>query len=97
MFKKLAAAKSVVVAGTNVASVSPNVDNSTGATTYTVNAKGTKATGSNAVTVTQGEPDANNVTNYAVDLSQTSKNSLVKADTAVQSLTTAANGANAKH
>ncbi|WP_171250705.1 YadA-like family protein, partial [Acinetobacter lactucae] len=64
---------------------------------YTVNANGTTASaGSSAVTVTAGSPDANNVTDYAVDLSQDTKDSLVKADTALQSVVTQIDGVDVK-
>ncbi|MGR3806217.1 YadA-like family protein [Pasteurella testudinis] len=91
-----AAAKSEVKAGTNVVSVTSE----TGAnkqTVYTVNAKDTTASaGSSAVTVAAGTPDTNNVTDYKVDLSDSSKESLAKADTALQSWTAQVNGAEAK-
>ncbi|MGQ1218365.1 YadA-like family protein [Acinetobacter baumannii] len=87
-----AAAKTEVAAGTNVSSVT-SATGANGQTIYTVNANGTTASaGSSAVTVTAGTPDANNVTDYAVDLSQTTKDSLVKADTALQSVVTQIDG-----
>ncbi|WP_151823179.1 YadA-like family protein [Acinetobacter oleivorans] len=92
----IAAAKSEVVAGTNVADV-VKTTGSNGQDIYTVNAQGTTASaGSNAVTVTAGTPDANNVTDYAVDLSQDTKDSLVKADTALQSVVTQIDGVDVK-
>ncbi|WP_215904585.1 hypothetical protein, partial [Acinetobacter bereziniae] len=64
-----AASRTEVAAGTNVASVDKSAGTN-GQDIYTVNAKGTTASaGSNAVTVTAGATDANNVTDYAVDLS----------------------------
>src|SRR5690606_16419893 len=61
-------------------------------------AKGTTASaGSSAVTVTAGTPDANNVTDYAVDLSQETKDSLVKADSALQSIETQIDGVTVKN
>ncbi|NAR77920.1 hypothetical protein GPS55_15265 [Acinetobacter haemolyticus] len=70
-------ASSTVVKGTNVTSVTSN-STSTG-TTYTVNADGSKVSaGSTAVTVSTGTKDANNVTNYAVDLSAVTKNDIQK-------------------
>ena len=82
-----AAAKTEVVAGTNVTSVAKTTG-ANGQDIYTVNANGTTASaGSTAVTVTAGTKDANNVTDYAVDLSQASKDSLAKADTALQNIT----------
>ncbi len=90
------AAKSTVVAGTNVNDVATET-NGDGSKTYTVNAKGTSVSnGSDAVTVTAGNKDAQNVTDYKVDLSQASKDSLAKADTAVQEFTTSVNGTQAE-
>ncbi|WP_232435428.1 hypothetical protein, partial [Pseudomonas putida] len=87
-----AAAKTEVAAGTNVSSVTTSTGTN-GQSIYTVNANGTTASaGSSAVTVTAGTPDANNVTDYAVDLSQTTKDSLVAADTALQSVVTQIDG-----
>ncbi|TNH04416.1 beta strand repeat-containing protein, partial [Testudinibacter sp. TR-2022] len=91
-----AAAKSEVKAGTNVVSVdeSKGADNQT---VYTVNAKGTTASaGSSAVTVEPGASDVNNVTDYKVDLSEASKASLAKADTALQTVVTQIDGAEVK-
>lgn len=86
------AVKSTVVAGTNVTDVVAT-DNPDGSKVYTVNANGTTVSnGSDAVTVVAGTKDAKNVTDYKVDLSQASKDSLAKADTAVQELTTSVNG-----
>ncbi|MFC4954147.1 ESPR-type extended signal peptide-containing protein, partial [Acinetobacter puyangensis] len=68
-------ASSTVVAGTNVTSVTSN--STTTGTTYAVNANGTTASaGSSAVTVTAGSKDTNNVTNYAVDLSASTKSDI---------------------
>ncbi|QLB15095.1 hypothetical protein A6B39_06325 [Mannheimia granulomatis] len=91
----VASAKEKVEAGTNIASVISQADQATGATTYTVNAKGTTASSANTeyVTVNAEPTDTNNVTNYKVDLSNKAKESLGKADTAVQQFTTAVNGA----
>ncbi|MFL9491523.1 YadA-like family protein, partial [Acinetobacter baumannii] len=89
-------AKTEVAAGTNVASVDKTTGTN-GQDIYTVNAKGTTASaGSAAVTVAAGTPDANNVTDYAVDLSQASKDSLAKADTALQSVVTQIDGVDVK-
>ena len=94
----IAASQEKVVAGTNIASVDKVTDAVTGQSTYTVNANGTTASaGSSAVTVTAGTPDANNVTDYAVDLSQDTKDSLVKADTALQSIETQIDGVTVKN
>ncbi len=77
------AAKTEVAAGTNVAGVA-KTEGSDGQNIYTVNAKGTTASaGSTAVTVSSANKGSN-VTDYAIDLSQATKDSLVKADNAVQ-------------
>ena len=77
------AAKTEVAAGTNVAGV-VKTEGSDGQNIYTVNAKGTTASaGSTAVTVSSANKGSN-VTDYAIDLSQATKDSLVKADNAVQ-------------
>ena len=93
-----AAARTKVLSGTNVASVDFSTDSVTGQDIYTVNADGTSASaGSSAVTVTQGAKDgAINMTDYAVDLSDASKASLVKADSAMQSVVTQIDGTDVK-
>ncbi|WP_066078640.1 beta strand repeat-containing protein, partial [Bergeriella denitrificans] len=89
---QLKAARTEVVAGTNVTSVTSKLDENTGKYTYTVNADGASVSaGSNRVTVTKGNKDANNVTDYAVDLSQDTKD---KIDNAMSSFTTSVNGKN---
>ena len=82
-----AAAKTEVAAGTNVAGVTKSTGGN-GQDIYTVNADGTTVSkGSDAVTVTAGDKDAvTNMTDYAVDLSEASKASLVKADSAIQTV-----------
>jgi autotransporter adhesin len=71
------ASKSVVAAGTNVASVTKTVGG-TGEDIYTVNADATSVeAGSTAVTVTPGSKDASNVTKYNVDLSAQTKTDIV--------------------
>ncbi|WP_127133538.1 YadA-like family protein [Veillonella caviae] len=88
---------SKVAAGTNVVNVTTTEDSETKATIYTVNAKGTTASaGSTAVTVKAGIADTNNVTDYKVDLSQASKDSLMKADTAIQEIKTQIDGTDVK-
>ncbi|OXL13769.1 hypothetical protein, partial [Psychrobacter sp. DAB_AL32B] len=69
-----AASKTEVEAGTNVAVTNnPGVN---GQNVYTIDADGTTASaGSAAVTVTPGTKGADNLTDYAVDLSQASKDS----------------------
>jgi trimeric autotransporter adhesin len=93
-----AAARTKVIKGTNVSSVDFSTDSITGQDVYTVNADGvTASAGSAAVTVTAGDKDeATNVTDYAVDLSESSKASLVKADSAMQTVITQIDGQNVK-
>ena len=91
-----AAAKTEVAAGTNVADVVKSTGQN-GQDVYTVNADGvTTSAGSSAVTVTAGAKDATNITDYAVDLSADSKASLVKADSAMQSVVTQIDGEDVK-
>ncbi|WP_433924161.1 YadA-like family protein [Vreelandella sp. 21] len=91
-----AASKTEVAGGTNVASV----DKATGVNgqdIYTVNADGASVSaGSGAVDVTAAAPDANNITDYAVDLSQASKDSLTLADSALQTVVTQIDGTEVK-
>ncbi|MDE4453885.1 YadA-like family protein [Psychrobacter sp. DAB_AL62B] len=86
-----AASKTEVEAGTNVAVTNnPGVN---GQNVYTIDADGTTASaGSAAVTVTPGTKGADNLTDYAVDLSQASKDSLSSADSALQSVVTQIDG-----
>ncbi len=87
-----AAAKTEVAAGTNVADVAKSIG-SNGQDVYTVNADGvTASAGSDAVTVTAGAKDATNMTDYQVDLSESSKASLGKADSALQTVVTQIDG-----
>ncbi|AIA73725.1 hypothetical protein FF32_02380 [Halomonas campaniensis] len=89
---QLVATQSSVAAGTNVTNVAES-DNPNGGTIYTVNADGASVSaGSGAVDVTAAAPDANNVTDYAVDLSQASKDSLTLADSALQTVVTQIDG-----
>lgn len=91
-----AGSRSEVTAGTNVTNV-VRTTGSNGQDIYTVNANGASTSaGSSAVTVTAGAKNASNVTDYAVDLSQASKDSLAKADTAVQTIVTQIDGTNVK-
>ncbi|MBF2718765.1 YadA-like family protein [Psychrobacter sp. NG254] len=92
-----AAAKTEVAAGTNVAGVVKSMGGN-GQDIYTVNADGTTVSkGSDAVTVTAGDKDAvTNMTDYAIDLSDASKTSLVKADSAMQSVITQIDGEDVK-
>ncbi|WP_338578177.1 YadA-like family protein [Neisseria leonii] len=99
--KQLKAAKTEVVAGENV-TVEPS-QGSDGNPKYTVSAKDTSAkvtvadnsklTVANKGTAKEGTAD---VTNFELDLSQSAKDSLAKADTAVQSFTTSVNGQTAQ-
>ncbi|WP_010198482.1 ESPR-type extended signal peptide-containing protein [Psychrobacter sp. PAMC 21119] len=88
-----AAAKTEVAAGTNVADVVKSIGQN-GQDVYTVNADGvTASAGSTAVTVKAGKKDEEtNKTDYAVDLSADSKASLVKADSAMQTVITQIDG-----
>ena len=73
-----AAAKTEVEAGTNIASVSSK-QGANGQTVYTVNADGASVSaGSDNIVVTKGNKDANNVTDYAVDLSKAVKDDIAK-------------------
>ncbi|WP_350559080.1 YadA-like family protein [Psychrobacter sp. CAL346-MNA-CIBAN-0220] len=89
-----AGSRTEVAAGSNVTNV-VKTTGSNGQDIYTVNANGASASaGSNAVTVTAGTKNTSNVTDYAVDLSQASKDSLVKADNAMQTVITQVDGVN---
>ena len=73
-----AAAKTEVEAGTNIASVSSK-QGANGQTVYTVNADGASVSaGSDNIVVTKGNKDADNVTDYAVDLSKAVKADIAK-------------------
>ena len=73
-----AAAKTEVEAGTNIASVTSK-QGANGQTVYTVNADGASVSaGSDNIVVTKGSKDANNVTDYAVDLSKAVKADIAK-------------------
>ena len=94
--KAAAAAKTEVKAGTNVTVA--NTPAADGHAVYTVNADGTKVqhVAGSPVTVTAGPKDANNVTTYNVDLTKAAKDSLAKADTAVQDVKLEAGETNLK-
>ncbi|MDO4894333.1 ESPR-type extended signal peptide-containing protein [Moraxella sp.] len=85
---QLNATKVDIVKGANITSVTKNVTDN--GTTYTINAKDTSATVSNAtgspVTVSKGA-ETNGVTDFVVDLTTQAKTSLAKADTALQNVT----------
>ena len=77
---QLKAAKAEVKAGTNV-DVVETKDTTDGHSIYTVNADGTSVSaGSTAVKVTKGSKGSNNVTDYAVDLSDATKSTLDKVE-----------------
>ena len=73
-----AAARTEVAAGTNIKDVVKTVG-ANGQDVYTVNAKGTTASaGSDKVTVTAAAADANNVTDYSIDLADSTKDDIQK-------------------
>ncbi|WP_273620664.1 YadA-like family protein [Neisseria subflava] len=73
-----AAARTEVAAGTNIKDV-VKTTGANGQDIYTVNAKGTTASaGSSKVTVTAAAADANNVTDYSIDLAQNTKDDIQK-------------------
>ncbi|MBP2547105.1 ESPR-type extended signal peptide-containing protein, partial [Acinetobacter guillouiae] len=75
---KAAASKTEVAGGSNIAGVAKTTG-ANGQDVYTVNANGTTASaGSSAVTVTAGTKDANNVTDYKVDLAASTKTDIQK-------------------
>lgn len=82
------ASRTEVTGGTNIAKVKKTQDGTDGHDIYTINADGASVSaGSAAVKVTQGTKDAaTNITDYAVDLSDDTKNSLKKADSALQNV-----------
>ena len=88
--KAAAATKTEVKAGNNVTVT--NTPAADGHAVYTVNADGTKVehVAGSPVTVVAGPKDANNVTTYKVDLTKAAKDSLAKANTAVQDVKLAA-------
>ncbi|MGL5468322.1 MAG: hypothetical protein ACRDCT_09070, partial [Shewanella sp.] len=80
--KVASAAKTKVEAGTNIASVSSSTG-SNGQTIYTVNANGTSASaGSDKVSVKAGTKEGSNVTDYAIDLSDATKEQIAQGVTA---------------
>ncbi|MDX2373061.1 YadA-like family protein [Psychrobacter sp. PP-21] len=87
-----AAARTKVVKGTNVASVDFSTDSNTGQDVYTVNANGTKVSEGSLAVKVSNTTDGNSLTDYAVDLSDDSKASLGKADSAMQTVVTQIDG-----
>ena len=98
-YKQVKAAKTEVQGGTNVASVT-KIDNPTdGHAVYTVNAKGAAVSAEgadNGLKLTSSENTTTNVTTYNLDLSDKTKASLTKADSALQNIGVQVNGADAK-
>ncbi|WP_424411659.1 YadA-like family protein [Pasteurella sp. PK-2025] len=78
LFTEVAKAKTEVKAGTNIASVTAETGDK-GQTIYTVNAETSSVSaGSDKVTVIKAVKDANNVTDYKVDLAQATKDDIAK-------------------
>ena len=97
-YKQVKAAKTEVQKGTNVASVT-KTDDADGHAIYTVNAKGTVVSASgadNGLKLTPSEDTTTNVTTYNLDLSDKTKESLKKADSALQNIGVQVNGTDAK-
>ena len=97
-YKQVKAAKTEVQKGTNVASVT-KTDDADGHAIYTVNAKGTVVSASgadNGLKLTPSEDTTTNVTTYNLDLSDKTKESLKKADSALQNIGVQVNGTAAK-
>nr|WP_289056041.1 YadA-like family protein [uncultured Psychrobacter sp.] len=93
-----AAARTKVIKGTNVDSVDFSIDSDTGQDVYTVNANGSSVSSGDdtALTVTAGDKGDDNITDYKVDLSDASKASLTKADSAMQTVITQIDGNDVK-
>lgn len=93
-----AAARTKVIKGTNVDSVDFSIDSDTGQDVYTVNANGSSVYSGDdtALTVTPGDKGDDNITDYKVDLSDASKASLTKADSAMQTVITQIDGNDVK-
>ena len=97
-YKQVKAAKTEVQKGTNVAEVK-KTEGTDGQAIYTVNAKGTVVSASgadNGLTLGSSEDTTTNVTTYNLDLSDKTKESLKKADSALQNIGVQVNGADAK-
>ena len=98
-FKQVKAAKTEVQGGTNVASVTKTDNPTDGHTVYTVNAKGAAVALDSSVDglkLTSSEDTTTNVTTYKLDLSDKTKASLTKADSALQNISVQVNGSDAK-
>ena len=97
-YKQVKAAKTEVQKGTNVAEVK-KTEGTDGQAIYTVNAKGTVVSASgadNGLTLGSSEDTTTNVTTYSLDLSDKTKESLKKADSALQNIGVHVNGTDAK-
>ena len=97
-FKQVKAAKTEVQGGTNVAEVK-KTDGADGQAIYTVNAKGAAVSAEgadNGLKLTSSENPTTNVTTYNLDLSDKTKASLTKADSALQNIGVQVNGVDAK-
>ena len=97
-YKQVKAAKTEVQAGTNVAEVK-KTDGADGQAIYTVNAKGAAVSAEgadNGLKLTSSENPTTNVTTYNLDLSDKTKASLTKADSALQNIGVQVNGVDAK-
>ena len=98
-YKQVKAAKTEVQAGTNVASVTKTDNPTDGHAVYTVNAKGAAVSAEgtdNGLKLTSSEDSTTNVTTYNLDLSDKTKASLTKADSALQNIGVQVNGTAAK-
>jgi len=98
-YKQVKAAKTEVQGGTNVASVTKTDNPTDGHTVYTVNAKGAAVALDSSVDglkLTSSENTTTNVTTYNLDLSDKTKASLTKADSALQNIGVQVNGEDAK-
>ena len=98
-YKQVKAAKTEVQGGTNVASVTKTDNPTDGHTVYTVNAKGAAVALDSSVDglkLTSSEDTTTNVTTYKLDLSDKTKASLTKADSALQNIGVQVNGTDAK-
>ena len=98
-YKQVKAAKTEVQGGTNVASVTKTDNPTDGHAVYTVNAKGAAVALDSSVDglkLTSSEDTTTNVTTYKLDLSDKTKASLTKADSALQNIGVQVNGTDAK-
>ena len=98
-YKQVKAAKTEVQGGTNIASVTKTDNPTDGHTVYTVNAKGAAVALDSSVDglkLTSSENTTTNVTTYNLDLSDKTKASLTKADSALQNIGVQVNGEDAK-